>query len=401
MTSRTRTRLIFAFLLFFLDSTALWAGDAEDPRRETSPPQARSIILMVADGLGMANVTAARIHKNGPDGPPLFLELPHVGYQRTYGADGIVTDSAAAASAWACGEKFNHGEVCLHADSKEPPKSILELAGMKGKATGLVATSTITHATPAAFASHVASRKCETEIARQYLRITRPDVLLGGGWSRFAPAQPDPCGASGDLLAEARARGYSVVHTESDLRGAVERGASRILGLFAGEAMTPENRRTAESFEPPLWEMTASALKTLGRNPRGFFLLVEGSQIDHANHRKDLPYLLGEVLGFDRAVKTVLDWLEEQPSRKDSTLLVVVSDHETGGFAIHGPRKGLTAKGGSIEPGWSFTGGDTSQKVGHTGVDTPVWSLGPGSSLLNRPAMENTEIYRVMKSVLD
>lgn len=361
--------------------------------------RARNVILMVADGLGIAGVTAARIYKNGLDGPALHMELPNVGYQRTYSADSTVTDSAAAASAWACGEKFRQGEICLHAQSQTHPVSILEWAGTKGKATGLVATSTITHATPAAFASHVSSRKCETEIARQYIRVSRPDVILGGGRTRFAPGEPDPCGTSGDFLAEARTGGYCVVYTASGLRGAVDRGAAKILGLFADEGLTPEMRRTPGISEPSLREMTAAALETLERNPRGFFLLVEGSQIDWANHLRDLEYQVSEILAFDQAVKTVLDWMNAKPSRKAATLLIVLSDHETGGFAVHGPKDRLTARGMHIEPGWSFPPGEFP-KGGHTGEDTPVWSVGPGSRLLNRPAMESTEIFQVMKSVL-
>lgn len=146
---------------------------------------AKNIIFMVPDGMGLSNVTATRIYLNGPNGDRLsFEKLPTIGYQSTHSANSTVTDSAAAASAWATGEKFNNGEISCHSEDTvciESPATILELAKEEGKATGLVATSTITHATPASFAAHVNSRKCETEIARQYIEESGVDVLLGGG----------------------------------------------------------------------------------------------------------------------------------------------------------------------------------------------------------------------------
>ena len=177
--------LSFAILLLSFSSCA--------PRKEyqliSDPhPKARNIIFMVGDGMGLAHVTAARIFKNGPDGESLHLEtLPTIGYQRTHSASDSLTDSAAAASAWANGEKFNNGEISCHDDDQDgrceptPSPTILEIAKAKGRVTGLVVTSTVTHATPAAFGSHVPSRRCEKEIARQYIQVTEVDVILGGG----------------------------------------------------------------------------------------------------------------------------------------------------------------------------------------------------------------------------
>jgi alkaline phosphatase len=144
---------------------------------------------MVPDGMGLSNVTAARIFRGGPDGDNLYFEnLAQIGYQRTHSRNSTVTDSAAAAATWACGEKFNNNEISCHdndfnkvCDENGSPETILELAQKMGKSTGLVATSTITHATPAVWAAHVHYRNCETEIARLYIEETGVDVLLGGG----------------------------------------------------------------------------------------------------------------------------------------------------------------------------------------------------------------------------
>lgn len=355
---------------------------------------AKNIIVMVADGMGFSNITAARIYNNGLDGDPLHLEtLSVIGYQKTYSKNATITDSASAASAWACGEKFNNGEICKHGEDGSYPQSILELAKSKKKGTGLIATSTITHATPAAFGAHTTNRTCENEIARQYIQVTKPDVLLGGGKGKFNSSTLDACGTSGNFLEEAQANGYTLVYTKSEMEIAASAGVKKLLGLFNSGALTPEYQRFPATLEPRLPEMTAAALTILGANAKGFFLMIEGSQVDWGNHANHFEYQLKELLAFDEAVKVVIDWINENPFRKNNTLLIITSDHDTGGFAINGPLEKLAQKGdlNGIEMGW------TSKS--HTGGDTLIWSQGPGSKSLGK-AIDNTEVYDVMISVL-
>ncbi len=353
--------------------------------------EARNIIFMVPDGMGLADVTAARIYKNGPDGAPLNLEtLENIGYQRTFSANSIIPDSASAGSAWACGEKFINGEICYHADGKPYNPSILELAKAEGKATGLVATSTITHATPAVFGAHVKDRNCENEIARQYIEVTGVDVMLGSGLAKFNSTNPDKCGTSGDFISEASQKGYPVVYTKAGMDSAVANGTVKLLGLFGDNGMTPEYLRVPGTSEPRLPEMTTDALKILEKDRDGFFIMIEGSQVDWANHANDLKYQISETLAFDESVRVVLDWINESPERKANTLLIVVPDHETGGFAINGPNKLLNASE-YVDAGWT--------SLDHTGVDTLIWSQGPGSKALDR-AVDNTDLYGVMAKAL-
>jgi len=353
--------------------------------------EVKNIIFMVPDGMGLADVTAARIYKNGPDGASLNLEtLENIGYQRTYSANSIIPDSASAGSAWACGEKFNNGEICYHANGKPYNPSILELAKAEGKATGLVATSTITHATPAVFGAHINNRNCENEIARQYIELTGVDVILGGGVNKFNSTGSDQCGTSGDFITEAKQKGYPVVYTRAGMDSAVANGTRKLLGLFNDSGMTPEYLRVSGTTEPRLPEMTTDALKILEKDRDGFFIMIEGSQVDW-DHANDLKYQIGETLAFDEAVKMVLDWINASPERKAHTLLIVVPDHETGGFAINGPNKLLNA-GESVEAGWT--------SLEHTGVDTIIWSQGPGSKALAR-AVDNTNLYGVMAKALE
>jgi len=368
-------------------------------------PKAKNIIFMVPDGMGLSNVTAARIFKNGPDGDPLNLEtLPHIGYQRTHSADSVTTDSAASASAWASGEKYRNGEISCHDDDQDgkcepaPVPTILELAKEKGKATGLIATSSITHATLAAFGAHVHTRDCEKEIARQYVQVSTVDVVLGGGMQRFSAADvhADKCGTFGDFVADAEKRGYVVVRSKKEMDGAASAGTTKMLGLFASIGKTPELFRVypEEPYptdEPTLPQMTAAALEVLEKDQDGFFLLVEGSQIDWANHRNELPYQICETLAFDDAVKIVLHWVNEDPDRKMHTLVIVAPDHETGGFSITGHKAKLYESGALVEGLWA------TKK--HTAGDVMIWSQGPGSQFLGKP-LDNTEIYRVMKNVL-
>ncbi|MBT8406492.1 MAG: alkaline phosphatase, partial [Deltaproteobacteria bacterium] len=359
----SRKRIFFLFLLFL----SLWLIFASfTPKKQyrgnkEPVPEAKNIILMVGDGMGLAHVTAARIFKNGPDGESLYLEtLPTIGYQRTHSASDSLTDSAAAASAWANGEKFNNGEISCHDDDQDgrcepaPSPTILEIAKAKGKVTGLVVTSTVTHATPAAFGSHVPSRRCEKEIARQYIQVTEVDVILGGGRKKFKSTekQADECGTFGDFIADAKRKGYQVVYTKKALDGVVAKGSRKILGLFTPKGKTPELFRLYpeehyQAEEPTLPHMTAAALEIVERAEDGFFLLVEGSQIDWASHRNDVAYQIGETLAFDEAVKVVLNWINEKPNRRHNTLVIISADHETGGFAISSAR-GRKYKRGDI-----------------------------------------------------
>ncbi len=373
--------------------------------------KAKNIIFMVPDGQGLSNVTAARIFKNGLNGDPLYQEtLKNIGYQRTHSADNTITDSAAAASAWAMGIKFNNGEIsCRSGENREcidNAPTILELAGAEGKASGLVVTSQISHATPAAFGAHVFSRQCGAEIARQYIEESNVDVILGGGlyltgnYCDVYRESFEPADKRQYIIDLAKANSYTFVSHKADLKDTAASGHKKILGMFeqngTGKPKTTEMFRVDPSAaypagEPTLAEMTAAALDILEKDDDGFFLLVEGSQVDWANHDNLVKNQIAESLGFDEAVKEVLNWLKEKPSREKNTLLIIVADHETGGFAINGPGNTLIKAGEIVEPGW------TSGK--HTAVDTIIYSQGPGSEKLNA-ALDNTDIYSVMEGVL-
>lgn len=376
---------------------------------------AKNVIFMVPDGMGISNVTAARIFQNGPDGARLAMEtLDVIGYQSTHAANSTVTDSAAAATAWAVGQKANNGEIsCTRdpdpswdGDCNSASETILEIANSMGKATGLVATSQISHATPAAFGAHAGNRYCGEEIARQYIENTGIDVILGGGvyYTNDAPSRcpwaaslPGTGMGQDGIITSAINNGYTVVETESELNAAVDDKNFKILGLFTGF----NSGKTVEYFrvngtpypdeEPTLAEMTSAALDILEEDPDGFFLMVEGSQIDWEDHANNVEGQIAETLGFNAAVEEVLNWVNADESRKNHTLIVIAPDHDTAGFAITGPDGILSESGDVVNDGW--VSGD------HTATDVVIWSKGPGCQYLG-VALDNTDLFHILKDVM-
>ena len=296
---------------------------------------AKNVVLMIGDGMGPSHFGAAWLYSNRVLGKELrMVEVMMRGrtaYLVNDTADAIITDSAAAATQIACGVKVPARVVGMGTDGKTPCKTVLELAKEKGLATGLVTTSGITDATPAAFAAHVEHRSDEASVAAQELR-TGVDVLLGGRRQFFLPVAAGGQRKDGrDLVEEARRAGYAVVGTASQLQ---QVGRGKILGLFNMGNMAFEMDR-AKTAEPSLAEMTAKTLEVLAKNSKGFFVMVEGGRIDHAAHRNDAAATIRDTLAFDDAVGVVVEFQRQNPD----TLIIVTADHETGGMALIGDSK--------------------------------------------------------------
>jgi alkaline phosphatase len=311
---------------------------------QEAPPR---IILFIGDGVGVGAWTAARVLADA-----LAVDhLPVAGLVDTREGSGKITDSAASATALATGVHTFNGAISVGPDS-QPVTTILELAESRGLATGLVATSSVTHATPAAFAAHVPSRDQHFEIARQ-MAGQGIDVLLGGGHRFFSPAtRPDAV----DLLGALRDR-YTVVESAEAFHALPLDSVTTLVGLFADDGMPAAAERA-----PTLAEMTAAALAILDRNPGGFFLMVEGSQPDwRAHDNAPLDAVAAEVLDLDRAVAVALAYCERHPG----TLVVVTADHETGGLSVVTDSTGAFAS--------AYVSGD------HTADLVPLFARGPGA----------------------
>ena len=263
----------------------------------------------------------------GANGAPLALDAVQTGSVETAPTDARVTDSASSATAYASGVKTYNGAIGMDVDQRPVP-TILEAAEAAGKATGLVATSRITHATPAAFAAHVPTRSAEAAIASQML-TQNIDVLIGGG-ARFFQSDGGSRTDGRDLFAEARAAGTIVATSRADFDalGAVPAGQP-VLAVLAPDHLAYDLDRAATD-EPSLAEMTTLALERLQGDPDGFFLMVEGSRIDHAGHANDAAGVVHDALAFDRAAAAALAFAREHPG----TLVVATADHETGGLTL-------------------------------------------------------------------
>lgn len=298
-------------------------GDAQ----QNPPPQANqkveNVIFMVPDGYSAAYATNYRWYK----GEETILDSMLVGMMRTDSANSEVTDSAAAGTAMATGEKTNNGMISMSPEG-EKLDTILEAAEERKLSTGLVATSTITHATPAVFASHVDDRNNEVAIAPQILE-NDVDVILGGGKNFFLPESEDGKQEK-NLIQEAKDDGYTFVENSKALSN-VKKEDDKLLGLFAGESMAPELDRE-ESKQPSLSEMTDAAINVLKKDKDGFFLMVEGSQIDWAGHAHDAAWAMTDAAAFEDAVETAVEFAK----KNENTLVVVAADHDTGGMSVGG-----------------------------------------------------------------
>lgn len=301
----------------------------------------RGVIFMVGDGMPVACVramheVATRVF--GEQGTA-FYELMRdrktiASYMGTASLTSIVTDSAPASVAWATGSKTANGMLATLPDGTRLT-TILELAKAAGLGTGLVTTTRVTHATPAAWVSHNRDRDAENEIALDHLAF-KPDVLLGGGSRHFDPARrPD----RRDLFAEFAAAGYDVVRTRSELRSLAVSDRP-IFGIFNASHLSyyvdRVNVPALGNQQPTLAEMTTVALNRLSRNPRGFVLQVEAGRIDHANHSNDAWGALMDTYEMELTLRVVREYLKSNPN----VLLVITSDHGNAGYGINGTGPG-------------------------------------------------------------
>ena len=312
----------------------------------------KNVIFMIGDGTGIAQLYSGQLQEVGSNGYLHVQRLPITGIIKTHAEDNLITDSASGATAYSCGIKTNNGVIAQDSDGNECV-TLMELAQQAGMKTGLVATSGVTHATPASFATHIDSRNKYSEIAEQMVE-SEVDVILGGGLEYFIPS--DSAGSNREdqlnVLSSLRDQGYSVV---LDRQAMIEEDSEQIIGLFSPSGMPSENR------VPSLAEMTNKAVESLSSNENGFFLMVEGSQIDWGGHANETPYVVREVKDFDDAIGVVLTFAQENPG----TLVIITADHETGGMTINGVNRENTM----VDIAWTSTG--------HTGTPIPLMAYGP------------------------
>jgi len=337
----------------------------------------KNVIIFIGDGMGFEQVKAASMYSGGAEGTLNFESFPYRGQATTYSADNAVTDSAAAGTAIATGHKVNNGviSVALPGDGGDL-QTLLEYFRDQGKSTGLVTTTTMTHATPAAFGAHTNSRANTSEIAADYLSQTRPNVLLGGGANGMSPAA-------------AAAAGYTVVADRAQMNAVDTETVTYLSGQF-GTGYLPYEYDFFSGSDlgyntlPHLSEMTVTALAVLDNDPDGLFLMVEGGRIDHAGHDNNIQRNVFETIELAECVQEAIDWA----AGRSDTLIIVTADHETGGLTV------TQNNGTGSFPTVTWTTGS------HTGANVPVYAWGRNAHLVSDP-MDNTGFFALATAVVD
>ncbi|MEE1999911.1 alkaline phosphatase [Alkalimonas sp. MEB108] len=315
-------RTLLACSALLLSACSQTPAPAPEPA-ETSAP--RNIIFMIGDGMGANYLTAYRYFlaegKQQQIKPTIYDEL-WTGISSTWPDDQtLVTDSAASATALATGIKTFNGAISVD-QQHLPIGTLMQQAKRQGKANGIVASSQVNHATPAAFLAHNKSRRNMDAIADQFFDIRIegqlvPDVMLGGGLTHFIRDDRN-------LVAEFQAEGYQYADSWQQL---AQLSQAPALALLADGGLPSVLN---QEMEAPLQVMTEKALELLSNHPQGFVLMVEGSQIDWCGHANDIACAMAEMHDFARAIQSAKAFVDANPD----TLLIITADHETGGLAL-------------------------------------------------------------------
>ena len=322
---------------------------------------AKNVILLIGDGMGVDQVFAALTANRGVLN---MTQMPFTGFSLTQSADRYITGSAAGATAISTGQRTYNSAIGVDTNRMAIP-TILEISKSKGYATGLVATSSITHATPASFIAHQPSRSMEEEIAADFID-SGIDVFIGGG-RKYFNARKD----KRNLLKELMYDNYLVFNSLAEASNANQ---LKLVILTANK-----QNKTYPKRGDMLPEATEKAIEVLKNNEKGFFLMVEGSMIDWGGHRNNTKYVVQETLDFDRAIGKALEFA----SSNKETLVIITADHETGGMSI---------ASGNIEKGKVKTDFTT---IGHTAVMVPVFAYGAGAYKFTG-VYKNSDIFNKM-----
>lgn len=324
----------------------------------------KNVIFMIGDGMGLAQLYAAMTANGGH----LNIEqCSYTGFSKTYSASDYITDSAAGGTALACGVKTKNGMVGMSPDTVAIP-SVLASAAEKKKSTGVVVACSVTHATPASFVAHQDNRNKNEEIALDYLK-TPVDVFIGGGLNYFQNRSDNR-----NLVKELKDKGYTVALNLNEVKN-VKSG--KLAGLVANE-----HPGSVKERKNMLAEASLAAINLLNQNKNGFFLMIEGSQIDWAGHDNSSSRVVSETLDFDETIGAVLDF-----AKKDgNTLVVITADHETGGLTILNG----DFKKEDVELKFNTTN--------HTGIMVPVYTFGPAAEKFSG-IQENIDIPNKIKRI--
>ena len=326
----------------------------------------KNVIFLIGDGMGLAQTYAGMVKNK----TPLAIEsFRHIGLVKTYSSSHFTTDSGAGGTALAAGVKTKNGMIGMSPDSVAV-ESILHQAEKNNLATGIVSACAVTHATPASYVAHQINRNMYEAIAADFLKVDL-EVFIGGGKKYFSNRSTD----DRDLISELQNKKYKVVESMNELQK-VQKG--KVAGLLFEDH--PPAMPERGNFLP---EATAAALNLLQNNRKGFFLMVEGSQIDWAGHDNNAERIANEVIDFDKAVQAALAFA----AKDGNTLVIVTADHETGAMSLLDGN----LKRGEFKA--AFSSGN------HSGIPVPVYAFGPGADEFTG-FMENTSFKAKIAGLL-
>ena len=432
------------------------ASPVDDPyvanlKQQVQGGRAKNVIFLLGDGMGDSEITAARNYRVGAAGRLAMDTMPFTGEVTTYALEkgdpakpDYVTDSAAGGTAWATGQKTSNGRISTTAGTDKPLKTILEVAKEKGYRTGNITTAEITDATPAVLGAHVNSRGCQGpadmkncpqykksaggpgSIAEQLIDH-HIDVLMGGGFQRYQQTIDGGPDEGKNVIASAQRQGYKVITTAQELVEVHLEPQQRLLGLFNDGNMSMEwsgdpaisypgsGPQKCKEFvrpanEPALLSMMLKTIRLLENsdpNAPGFFLQVEGAQIDKRAHIAQPCEQIGETIAFDNAIKLALDYAATHPD----TLIIVTADHghstqivPVATAAVHGP--GLmstlvtTDKANmTLYYGTNSVCCSSSHNMEHTGTQVRIAAQGPQAFRV-LGVHDMSEIYHLMARAL-
>lgn len=324
------------------------------------PKQPRRIVFLIGDGMGLTQISGAMAHYTGRNA---FERFQVIGLSKTSSSDNWVTDSGAGATVFSIGKKTFNGAIGVDSLGKESP-NLFELIKPLGWRTGVVATSSVTHATPASFYAHVPSRKSEDAIAG-FLSRGYCDVAIGGG-IRFFKNRSD----KQDMFAELQTKGFTCI-ANTELQTVA---APKLIYLCDSNGMKTMEQGRGD-FLAKATRLAQSNL-LLTNKKKQYFLMVEGSQIDWGGHDNNFNYMKAELIDFNEVINQVLD----EAIQDGNTLVVVTADHETGGLSLIENKENKSTFKVHYSTG------------GHSGVMVPVFAYGPGAELFSG-IYENTEIF--------
>ena len=351
-----------ALITILLSYSCSSSQDSYTNQNSSNKPS--NVILMIGDGMSFPQVYAAMLTSENPTS---FERFPITGLAKTYSKSHKITDSAAGGTAIATGHKTNNGMIGMDSDSIPVP-SILEILSEKGMKTGVIATSYVTHATPASFVAKNINRNNYEEIAMDFANNDKVDILIGGGRKHFTERKDGT-----NLIEQMVSEGWNYYDTLTNITE-----NDKIMILTSDKHLPSYPSRG--NFLP---DATVLALEKLCKNENGFFLMIEGSQIDFAAHNNDSTYLMDEMHDFDNTINKVLDFAEKD----GNTLVIVTADHETGGLTMIDPNGRYT------ETHFRFSTGS------HSPLLVPVFAFGPGSEEFSG-IMENTDIVEKINKLL-